>query len=187
MTEYVVKIGFWLRAHDSVTIEADADAEAIEKAKIAATAAMTSTAHPEHVEFDERREGVIAFIDRVTPDGREPVVEDVAFDEDRIHPDGAPLAQIRRHSPVVSSSPIACRSMSRSRTDWFPASPSSTKRRSLIRLSWKATPATWQKRSPLRTMARRGHPGSLGTDDGIAWAPHHPVGRLFLCRPGPQR
>ena len=66
MTEYVVKIGFWLRAYDSVTVEADADAEAIEKAKIAATTAMTSTAHPEHVEFDERREGVIAFIDRVS-------------------------------------------------------------------------------------------------------------------------
>ena len=41
MTEYVVKIGFWLRAYDSVTVEADADAEAIEKAKIAATTAMT--------------------------------------------------------------------------------------------------------------------------------------------------
>jgi hypothetical protein len=90
MTEYVVKIGFWLRAYDSVTVEADADAEAIEKAKIAATTAMTSTAHPEHVEFDDRREGVIAFIDRVNPDGREPLVEDVAFDDDRIHPDGAP-------------------------------------------------------------------------------------------------
>ena len=31
MTEYVVKIGFWLRAYDSVTVEADADAEAIRK------------------------------------------------------------------------------------------------------------------------------------------------------------
>jgi hypothetical protein len=90
MTEYVVKVGFWLRAFDSVTVEADADAEAIEKAKVAATAAMASTAHPEHVDFDERREGVIAFIDRVAPDGRQAVVEDVAFDDDRIHPDGAP-------------------------------------------------------------------------------------------------
>jgi hypothetical protein len=87
MTEYVVKIGFWLRAYDSVTVEADVDAEAIEKAKIAATTTMTSTAHPEHVEFDERREGVIAFIDRVTPDGRQAVVENVAFDDDRIHPE----------------------------------------------------------------------------------------------------
>ena len=71
MTEYVVKVAFWLRAFDSVTVEADADAEAIEKAKVAATAAMASTAHPEHVDFDERREGVIAFIDRVAPDGRQ--------------------------------------------------------------------------------------------------------------------
>ena len=99
MTEYVVKIGFWLRAYDSVTVEADADAEAIEKAKIAATTAMTSTAHLEHVEFDERREGVIAFIDRVTPDGREPVVEDVAFDDDRIHPDGAPFRADKETQP----------------------------------------------------------------------------------------
>lgn len=89
MTEYVVKIGFWLRAFDSVTVEADGDTEAIEKAKVAATAAMASTTHPEHVDFDERREGVIAFIDRASPDGRQAVVEDVAFDDDRIHPDGA--------------------------------------------------------------------------------------------------
>ena len=89
MTEYVVKVGFWLRAFDSVTVEADVDVEAIEKAKIAATEAMASTAHPEHVDFDERREGVIAFIDRISPGGRQAVVEDVAFDEDRIHPDGA--------------------------------------------------------------------------------------------------
>jgi hypothetical protein len=89
MTEYVVKVGFWLRAFDSVTVEADGDAEAIETAKVAATAAMALTAHPEHVDFDERREGVIAFIDRITPAGRQAVVEDVAFDEDRIRPDGA--------------------------------------------------------------------------------------------------
>jgi hypothetical protein len=89
MTEYVVKVGFWLPAFDSVTVEADGDAEAIEKAKVAATAAMALTAHPEHVDFDERREGVIAFIDRITPAGRQAVVEDVAFDEDRIRPDGA--------------------------------------------------------------------------------------------------
>jgi hypothetical protein len=91
MTEYVVKVGFWLRAFDSVTVEADADAQAIEKAKVAATAAMVSTAHPEHVDFDERREGVIAFIDRVAPDGRHPGVEDVAFDDDRIHADVATI------------------------------------------------------------------------------------------------
>jgi hypothetical protein len=33
----------------------------------------------------KRREGIIAFIDRVGPDGRHAVVEDVQFDDDRIH------------------------------------------------------------------------------------------------------
>ncbi len=84
MTEYVVKVGFWLRAYDSVTVEADADPEAIEKAKAAAAAAMESMAQPEHIDT-ERREGIIAFIDRVTPAGREEVIEAVAFDDDRIH------------------------------------------------------------------------------------------------------
>ena len=85
MTEYIVKIGFWLHAYDSRTVEADSDAEAIEKAKAAATAAMESVAFPEHIDTDERREGIIAYIDRLTPDGPEVVIEDVAFDEDRIH------------------------------------------------------------------------------------------------------
>ena len=85
MTEYIVKIAFWLRAFDSVTIEATSDTEAIEKAKVAATAAMESTAFPEHIDTDERREGVIAHIDRTTSEGCEPVIEDVAFDDDRIH------------------------------------------------------------------------------------------------------
>ena len=85
MTEYVVKIAFWLRAFDSVTIEATSDAEAIEKAKVAATAAIGSTTFPEHIDTDERREGVIAYIDRTTSEDCEPVIEDVEFDDDRIH------------------------------------------------------------------------------------------------------
>lgn len=85
MTEYSVKIGFWLRAYDGLTVEADSDADAIEKAKTAAKVAMESAGHPEHIEIGERREGIIAFIDRITPDGRNPVIEDVEFDDDRIH------------------------------------------------------------------------------------------------------
>ncbi len=106
MADYVVKVAFWLRAFDSVTVEADTDAEAIEKAKIAATEAMDSTPHPDYVDSDERREGVIAFIDRVTPVGRQAVVEDVAFDEDRIHPDGATADGYG--DPAALSSPPAC-------------------------------------------------------------------------------
>lgn len=86
MTEYVVKIGFWLRAYDSLAVEAASDAEAIEKAKAAAAIAMESAACPEHVEIEGRREGVIAFIDRITASGYEAVIEDVQFDDDRIHP-----------------------------------------------------------------------------------------------------
>lgn len=85
MSEYIVKVAFWLSAFDSVTLEANTDAEAIEKAKAAARIAMESIATPEHVDTDERREGIIAFIDRVTPKGREAVTEDVEFDDDRIH------------------------------------------------------------------------------------------------------
>lgn len=86
MTEYLVKIGFWLRAYDSITVEANSDAEAIEAAKSAAKAAMGSGSQPEHIETDERREGIIAYIDRVTADGKEQVIEAVPFDDDRIHP-----------------------------------------------------------------------------------------------------
>ena len=85
MSEYIVKIGFWLRAYDGLAVEAETDAEAIEKAKAAAKAAMESGAHPEHIDIEERREGVIAFIDRAAPNGRPAVAEDVEFDDDRIH------------------------------------------------------------------------------------------------------
>jgi hypothetical protein len=85
MTEYMVKLGFWVRAHDSVTIEAADDSEAIRKAKTAAKIAMASGAYPEAIDTGERREGIIAFIDRLDPDGREAVAEGVAFDHDRIH------------------------------------------------------------------------------------------------------
>jgi hypothetical protein len=83
MTEYTVKIRFCLRAYDGFTIEADSDAEAIEKANAAAKAAMESDAYPEQIE--ERREGIIVFIDRNASDGRHEVIENVAFDDDRIH------------------------------------------------------------------------------------------------------
>ena len=84
MTEYLVKVGFWLRADDSVTLEAATHAEAIEKAKAAAKTAIQSREHPEAIDTDERRQGVIAYIDRLGPSGRNIVVEDVAFDDDRI-------------------------------------------------------------------------------------------------------
>jgi hypothetical protein len=85
MNEYMIKVAFWVRAFDSTTIEASSDAEAIEKGKAAAAAVMASHAHPEAIDFDERREGSIAYIDRVDPDGREEIVNYVPFDDDRLH------------------------------------------------------------------------------------------------------
>lgn len=88
MTEYTVTIGFWLRAYDSFTVNADSDPEAIENAKAQAKMTMESGAQPEHIEIADRRESIIVFIDRIESDGQVTVIEDVEFDDDRIH--GAP-------------------------------------------------------------------------------------------------
>ncbi|WP_439603983.1 hypothetical protein [Shinella sp.] len=48
--------------------------------------AMEASDQPEHIEIDQLREGTIIYIDRVTADGMEPVIENVEFDDDRIHP-----------------------------------------------------------------------------------------------------
>ncbi len=84
MTGYLVKVGFWLRAYDSVTIQAGTAGEAIGKAKAAARILMQSRAYPEAIDADERRQGLIAYIDRVASGCREPVIKDVAFDGDRL-------------------------------------------------------------------------------------------------------
>jgi hypothetical protein len=105
VTEYVVKLGFWLRAWDSVTIEAEADAEAIDKAKAAAKRAMESGVIPESIDTDRRREGLIAFVDRLDPNRRECVVEDVVFDDDHIH---GPLHDfVRRVAAIPMGAPEA--------------------------------------------------------------------------------
>jgi hypothetical protein len=46
---------------------------------------LDSAAHPEHIEISERRESIIVFIDRITPDGRQAVIEDVPFTGDHVH------------------------------------------------------------------------------------------------------
>ena len=70
---------------DSVAIEAEADAEAIDKAKAAAKRAMDSRVIPESIDTDRRREGLIAYVDRLDPDRRECISENVPFDDDYIH------------------------------------------------------------------------------------------------------
>ena len=59
MSQYIVRVGFWLRAFEGLTIEADtdADAEAIEPAKAAALLALVSSAFPGHMDPGDRREG----------------------------------------------------------------------------------------------------------------------------------
>jgi len=45
---------------------------------------MTS---PEHIDLDERREGLIVWIDQVgAPIDSATIAEDIEFDDDRIHP-----------------------------------------------------------------------------------------------------
>lgn len=57
MTEYVVKLRFWLRCWDSMTIDADNDADAIAAAPQFAREMTRSASSPESIEADERREG----------------------------------------------------------------------------------------------------------------------------------
>jgi hypothetical protein len=86
-----------------VTIEAEAEAEVIEKAKAAAKRAMESRVIPESINTDRRREGLIAYVDRLDPDRRECVVEDVMFDDDRIH---EPLHDfVRRVAAMATGEP----------------------------------------------------------------------------------
>jgi len=81
MSEYLIKVGFWLHAYDSVTIEAEADEEALIMAKGAAVTLMQSRAYPETINTDERRQGIIAYVDRISPGDRRSIAEDVAFDD----------------------------------------------------------------------------------------------------------
>nr|WP_295468854.1 hypothetical protein [Mesorhizobium sp.] len=80
MTEYIVKLRFWLRCWDSMTIDADNDADAIAMAPQVAREMMRSWSCPESVEADERREGLISYIDRVDTEGRNEIAEAIEFD-----------------------------------------------------------------------------------------------------------
>lgn len=80
MTEYVVKLRFWLRCWDSTTIDAASDAEAIAMAPEVARDMMLVSGFPESIEADERREGLISYIDRVDAEGRNEIAEVIEFD-----------------------------------------------------------------------------------------------------------
>ncbi|TGP21411.1 MULTISPECIES: hypothetical protein [unclassified Mesorhizobium] len=80
MTEYVVKLRFWLRCWDSMTIDAGNDADAIAAAPQLASEMMLSASYPESIEVDERREGLISYIDSADMEGRNEIAEAIEFD-----------------------------------------------------------------------------------------------------------
>lgn len=83
-TEFLVKVRFWLRAYDSVTVYAASDEEAFERARLAAAELMLSGYQPEEIETDERREGLISYIDRIDEgDERTEIIDALDFDGDR--------------------------------------------------------------------------------------------------------
>ncbi|MEX0408727.1 hypothetical protein ABGN05_24080 [Aquibium sp. LZ166] len=92
MTKYVVKLRFWLRCWDSMTIDAGSDADAIAMAPQVARELMLATGFPESVEADERRDGLISYIDRVDAEGRNEIAEAIEFDgAHRLFPEAAAL------------------------------------------------------------------------------------------------
>lgn len=105
MAEYIAKVYFWLACRDTLLIEAGSDAEAIEIAKREASTAMESHGCPDFIDYDERREGSISYIDRVTSDGNEEVVEFVTFDDDRLYPEWHEFLKKVGSLPVEVSTP----------------------------------------------------------------------------------
>jgi hypothetical protein len=99
MTEYVVKLRFWLRCWDSVTIEADTDADAIAVGPRLAREMMAAASFPESLEGEERREGLISYIDRIDAEGRNEIAEAIEFEgAHRLFPEAAAL--ISRHAQL---------------------------------------------------------------------------------------
>lgn len=80
MTKYIVKLRFWLRCWEGMTIDADNDADAIAMASQVAREMMYSASFPESIEADERRGGLISYIDRIDAEGRDEIAEAIEFD-----------------------------------------------------------------------------------------------------------
>lgn len=107
MTDYCVKLRFWLCAYESTTISAATDAEAYHLAKAAAADMMNARSHPEEIDLEERREGLISYIDRLGHDRRE-LAEAVTFDGNSpLHADAqrliARIALLDAHMPAAAA------------------------------------------------------------------------------------
>ncbi|CAM5277794.1 hypothetical protein ATER59S_00348 [Aquamicrobium terrae] len=93
MKDYVVKLRFWLRAYDSAEFPAATDAEAFHIAKAAATRMMGQRGHPEEIDMEERREGLISYVDTMGM-ARSELAEGIVFDDDRpLHPEARRLVR----------------------------------------------------------------------------------------------
>ncbi|SMH26472.1 hypothetical protein [Mesorhizobium australicum] len=79
MTEYIVKLRFWLRCWDSMDIEAENDEEAVRIACDTAREMMQLVSFPESIETDERREGLASYIDRIDAEVRSEIAEAIEF------------------------------------------------------------------------------------------------------------
>lgn len=79
MTEYIVKLRFWLRCWDSMTIDVETDVEGIGMARRVAAEMMRSASFPDSIEADERREGLVSYIDRIDAEGRNEIAEAIEF------------------------------------------------------------------------------------------------------------
>lgn len=93
MTNYTVKLRFWLRAYDSTEISAATDTEALYLARAAARHMMAQTGQPEEIDMEERHEGLISFIDTMS-EAPSPLAAGIVFDGDRpLHPEARQLVQ----------------------------------------------------------------------------------------------
>ncbi|CCV16351.1 hypothetical protein [Mesorhizobium sp. STM 4661] len=81
--EYIVNLRFWLCCRDSVDIEAENDTEAIATARRVAAKMMQSASFPASIDVEDRREGLISYIDRVDGDDRAEIADGLDFEGDR--------------------------------------------------------------------------------------------------------
>lgn len=80
MIDYVVKLRFWLRCWDSMTVDVDNDGEVIAAAPQFAREMMRTASSPGSIEADEHREEHIFYVDRVDMERRNEIAEAIEFD-----------------------------------------------------------------------------------------------------------
>lgn len=85
MRRYKVAIGFYVHAVVYEEFEAETDTAAIEQAQSIAGDVMNGRKHPDHIDTDEKWDGLISYLDRV--DDGAVVAENIKFAETCPFPD----------------------------------------------------------------------------------------------------